>query len=153
MVSFDRVCVTLSVCVVLSFYVPNSHSVFIYDPPPETSHLVAGGNRFIAVALERKGCIGLYSIKDLPDSKAKQHVIHAHNAKVGDLQWSPHDSRILMSGGADGKLKLWSIAPEGLSNDCKDHQASLCIELGAINQVQWHPSAANVAAVACKEGE
>ena len=38
-------------------------------------------------------------------------VENAHDDDVNDVQWSPHDSSLLMSASDDGTVKTWRFAP------------------------------------------
>ncbi len=66
--------------------------------PPELSMIVAGGN----------GDITVYNAADLG---ILFQAVNAHAGRVNDVAFSP-DGSFIVSGGADGALKLWKIPEE-----------------------------------------
>jgi len=63
--------------------------------PPELSMIVAGGN----------GNITVYNAADL---EILFQAVNAHAGRVNDVAFSPYGS-FIVSGGADGALKLWAL--------------------------------------------
>ena len=63
--------------------------------------IVAGGGN---------GVITVYDSTDLADPKIlfRNSAVDAHAGRVNDVAFSP-DSSLIVSGGADGALKLWTF--------------------------------------------
>jgi WD40 repeat protein len=66
-------------------------------PDPDGYRIVVGGNDTITVY-------------DSTDLSILFRNVDAHNGRVNDVAVSP-DSSLIVSGGADGALKLWTLPP------------------------------------------
>ena len=62
------------------------------------------GNRIVA---GESGDITVYDSTDLTDLKILYRNVDAHAGRVNDVAFSP-DGSLIVSGGADGALKLWT---------------------------------------------
>ncbi|KAJ6614138.1 hypothetical protein B0H10DRAFT_2046156 [Mycena sp. CBHHK59/15] len=92
----------------------------------------------------------------LPDSLP---LARSHTAPVLDTDWSPHNDRIVASGGEDGKVMIWKVDPEafegwGLEGWVPtdfDPVSRIDASPRKIGQVLFHPTASNVVASASGE--
>ncbi|KAJ7631272.1 microtubule binding protein [Mycena polygramma] len=92
----------------------------------------------------------------LPDSLP---LARSHTAPVLDTDWSPHNDRLVASGGEDGKVMLWKVEPaqfdgwglEGWTPTDFDPVARIDASPRKVGQVLFHPTAANVLASASGE--
>ncbi|KAJ7715662.1 microtubule binding protein [Mycena maculata] len=92
----------------------------------------------------------------LPDSLP---LARSHTAPVLDTDWSPHNDRVVASGGEDGKVMLWKVEPsvfEGWGADGWvpqdfDPVARIDASPRKVGQVLFHPTAQNVLASASGE--
>jgi WD40 repeat protein len=78
----------------------DSGAVYALAWSPDGTRIVAGEG----------GDITVYDSTDLTDVKILFRNVDAHAGRVNDVAFSP-DSSMIVSGGADGALKLWSIPP------------------------------------------
>ncbi|KAJ7148452.1 microtubule binding protein [Mycena crocata] len=92
----------------------------------------------------------------LPDSLP---LARSHTAPVLDTDWSPHNDRIVASGGEDGKVMIWKVDPEvfegwgveGWVPTDFDPVARIDASPRKVGQVLFHPTASNVVASASGE--
>ncbi len=125
------------------------------DPPRE----VTGANNHTgavhAIALSSDGkwigsasadkTIRLWTVNAQNQMKEKSSL-EAHAGAVLCLCWHPTDDKTLVSGGADGALKVWNIADGKLRQ-----RVALKTKGGAINAVAYSPTGKSLA-VACADG-
>jgi coronin-1B/1C/6 len=86
-------------------------------------------------------------------------LARSHTAPVLDTDWSPHNDRLVASGGEDGKVMIWKVEPdtfegwglEGWVPTDFDPVARIDASPRKIGQVLFHPTAANVVASASGE--
>ncbi|KAJ7181071.1 microtubule binding protein [Mycena filopes] len=115
----------------------------------------SGGGAFAIVPLPSPFNATGFNYK-LPDSLP---LARSHTAPVLDTDWSPHNDRIVASGGEDGKVMIWKVDPEtfegwGLEGWVPtdfDPVARIDASPRKVGQVLFHPTAANVVASASGE--
>ncbi|KAF7356158.1 Coronin [Mycena venus] len=98
----------------------------------------SGGGAFAIVPLPSPFNATGFTYK-LPDSLP---LARSHTAPVLDTDWSPHNDRIVASGGEDGKVMIWKVDPEVFEGWGLE---------GWVGQVLFHPTASNVVASASGE--
>ena len=73
----------------------------------KTNILISGG---------RDKCINIWSIAQTKSQeilRLNSHIKNAHNSDISYLKSSPNNSNILISGSAQGEIKIWEIFPNG----------------------------------------
>lgn len=81
---------------------------------------------------------------------ADPFVISAHGNDIGDLAFSPFSDNILATGGRDGTVKIWSIPPNGLTENLSAAATTFADIDGGANSLKWNPSSDGVLALGCK---
>lgn len=125
------------------------------DPPREITGATAHTGAINAVALSPSAkVIGSASadktirlwIVNAQNQMKEKSSYEAHAGAVQSLTWHPTDEKILVSGGADGAIKIWNVVDGKL----KPRFALKC-KGGAVQGVAFTPSGKTLAA-ACGDG-
>ncbi|WFD36725.1 Coronin-like protein crn1 [Malassezia cuniculi] len=109
----------------------------------------SGGGAFALIPLDRPG--------KLPDLYP---LCRGHTSAVLDTSFSPFDDNVLASGGDDGQVAIWNVAPERITDSldsprAKDGGMEDILPVATfhggrrrVGHVEFHPTAANVLAAA-----
>ncbi|KAJ7097243.1 microtubule binding protein [Mycena belliarum] len=115
----------------------------------------SGGGAFAILPLPSPFSATGLSYK-LPDTLP---LARSHTAPVLDTDWSPHNDRVVASGGEDGKVMIWKVEPdifegwgaEGWVPSDLDPVLRIDASPRKVGQVLFHPTASNVLASASGE--
>ncbi|KAJ7198914.1 microtubule binding protein [Mycena haematopus] len=116
----------------------------------------SGGGAFAILPLPSPFNATAFGQYKLPDTLP---LARSHTAPVLDTDWSPHNDRVVASGGEDGKVMIWKVEPEtfegwgvdGWVPTDFDPVARIDASARKVGQVLFHPTASNVVASASGE--
>ncbi|GLD98487.1 hypothetical protein PINS_up007184 [Pythium insidiosum] len=107
-------------------------------------HQINGGAAIQVLRLEDTG--------KRTGSNDSASLLTGHHARVNALEFSPFDSRVLLSASADATVKLWKLpSPEAEWDDAHrsplaSFSATDAAPATSFSAVRWHPSAQDIAA-------
>ncbi|KAJ2719002.1 hypothetical protein GGI07_005473 [Coemansia sp. Benny D115] len=109
--------------------------------------------KFIAVACDGVGGqVGIMR-RDSPGRMPAKLPTIVHGASVVSIEFDPFDPNTVATAGADGKLQMWQIPNEPLSEESVFELSQyICVTADRIHQVRFHPWARGVVAVLVSEG-
>lgn len=111
--------------------------------------LVAASTELLAVGWEGGQSVALLPLAQVGKRREAPALLHAHAGQVYDLQFAPHDARLLASAADDGLVKLWRLPSHALAPGPLQCEAEvLQAHRKRATAVRWHPSAASLLASA-----
>ncbi|XP_073409646.1 coronin-7-like isoform X4 [Dendrobates tinctorius] len=69
-----------------------------------------------------------------------------NSVPVTDLTWDPFNHHRLVTGGEDGRIRVWEIPPHGLKEVLTEPQNTLAVHNERIYTVRFHPCASDILA-------
>lgn len=107
---------------------------------------VASNGLLTAMAWTQASSIAVFKADDFKRFDANIPLIKGHQGAITDLMFSPFHDQLLASASEDGKVKMWMIDEQGLTDHVKDEDMALSGHSKKVLGLRWHNSVENLIA-------
>lgn len=107
---------------------------------------MAANAKFTAMPYAQNASIAVWKTTDFKRFDASLPLIKGHAAGITDLTFSPFHDQLLASSSEDGKVKLWMIPDEGVTEHIMQEDMALVGHTRKVMVLRWHNSVENLLA-------